>query len=617
MKRTKLLSCMVLLLCNLTGTAQTENPRGIYKMMTVDGNMGLVNAHIDQYKILTDSVTMNIVVYDNYFTFSKNQKVYDYTGKLPDDTEEKSEQIYDSDDKHFTLKWWAMDYGTPAPINPSNGWCIEHYQSGQFTANAKLVFETIMSPSQTDKQNPLFGTWRVLGILPNKVSEEAVSRLKEEYPQNERLYNRCFYIFTPSHIFNISNREIEGMTRTLDYGVYCKAKYMGKESVNDGTGDYPITWISENLLYMAISPKDSIQNVVMERATDNIPVYDRIAYWYVDRDFSWYLEAARTGNAESQFRVAMAYLGGKNVEKDVEKGMEWLRKSAEGGNKYAQYTLGYAHLIGDGVEKDVEKAYSWLLKAAEKGVPAAQFMVGCYYIDGMVVERDMEKAFEWMEESANREFEQAQLWMGYYYNQQNKYDKALFYFLKATEKGNAEAQNEVGVMYANGQGTEKDEAKAIEWYRKSAEQGYALAQSNLAYRYDNGDGVEKDTKKAFELYLKAAEGGDASAQNNVAWKFYTADGVEQDYDKAFYWAKKSVEGEDPYGYGTLGELYYKGCGVAKDKIKAFELYSKGAELGDTESMRMVAIMYKKGEGTKKDKDKAAYWQKKYEENKNK
>ena len=51
----------------------------------------------------------------------------------------------------------------------------------------------------------------------------------------------------------------------------------------------------------------------------------------------------------------------------------------------------------------------------------------------------------------------------------------------------------------------KDLKKAVEWYTKSAEQGNAGAQNNLGLCYDNGEGVAKDLKKAVEWYTKSAE----------------------------------------------------------------------------------------------------------------
>jgi len=46
-------------------------------------------------------------------------------------------------------------------------------------------------------------------------------------------------------------------------------------------------------------------------------------------------------------------------------------------------------------------------------------------------------------------------------------------------------------MYEKGEGVPKGAAKAVEWYRKAAEQGDANGQNNLGRMYDAGEGVPK------------------------------------------------------------------------------------------------------------------------------
>ena len=58
------------------------------------------------------------------------------------------------------------------------------------------------------------------------------------------------------------------------------------------------------------------------------------------------------------------------------------------------------------------------------------------------------------------------------------------WYRKAAEQNYAEAQNNLGVCYANGQGVAKDEVEAVKWFRKAAEQNYAEAQNNLGVCYD-------------------------------------------------------------------------------------------------------------------------------------
>ena len=69
------------------------------------------------------------------------------------------------------------------------------------------------------------------------------------------------------------------------------------------------------------------------------------------------------------------------------------------------------------------------------------------------------------------------------------YTKAVEYFQKSAEQGNAVAQCNLAQCYENGSGVTKNYAEAVKWYRKSAEQGYAAAQFNLGVCYDKGNGV--------------------------------------------------------------------------------------------------------------------------------
>ena len=57
--------------------------------------------------------------------------------------------------------------------------------------------------------------------------------------------------------------------------------------------------------------------------------------------------------------------------------------------------------------------------------------------------------------------------------------KAVELYTLAAEQGNANAQYNLGVMYAEGRGVPKNEQVAAAWYRKAAEQGHASAQQKL------------------------------------------------------------------------------------------------------------------------------------------
>jgi hypothetical protein len=61
-------------------------------------------------------------------------------------------------------------------------------------------------------------------------------------------------------------------------------------------------------------------------------------------------------------------------------------------------------------------------------------------------------------------------------------------------------------LYVSGQGVPENKVQAAFWYRKAAEQGEADAQYKLGLMYDLGRGVPRDIVEAYFWYALAAEG---------------------------------------------------------------------------------------------------------------
>ena len=119
---------------------------------------------------------------------------------------------------------------------------------------------------------------------------------------------------------------------------------------------------------------------------------------------------------------------------------------------------------------------------------------------------------------------------------QNDYEKAYTLFLEAANQGNAEAQNNLGVLIREGKGTSKNDAEAVSWFQKAADQGFADAQYQLGNMYENGLGVEQSYAVAAQWYKKSAEQGHASAQTNLAVLYANGQGVNQDIVLAYVWS---------------------------------------------------------------------------------
>ena len=103
------------------------------------------------------------------------------------------------------------------------------------------------------------------------------------------------------------------------------------------------------------------------------------------------------------------------------------------------------------------------------------------------------------------------------------------------EQGDADAQFNLGVMYANGRGVPEDDTEAVRWYRLAADQGNAAAQVNLGIRYDIGEGVPQDYAEAVRWYRLAANQRHARAQLNLGVKYRNGEGTPQDYVQAHMW----------------------------------------------------------------------------------
>jgi len=120
-------------------------------------------------------------------------------------------------------------------------------------------------------------------------------------------------------------------------------------------------------------------------------------------------------------------------------------------------------------------------------------------------------------------------WMG------GNRDDDDYYGLYLILAGYAPAQSNLDVIYDRGRGVPRNDAKAVQWYRKSAEQGDAEAQFNLGVMYDKGRGVPQDDAKAVKWYRRSAKQGFAPAQYNLGFMYVEGQSVSQDHVRAYMW----------------------------------------------------------------------------------
>lgn len=118
------------------------------------------------------------------------------------------------------------------------------------------------------------------------------------------------------------------------------------------------------------------------------------------------LEAAKKGDADSQFRLGTTYERGEGVRSDDREALKWYLLAAEQGHLQAQFYAGQSYYHGYGTAVDLSKAAHWYGKAAHQGDALAQFTLGAM-LEHDAAFRDLEKARYWYTRSALQDFDRA------------------------------------------------------------------------------------------------------------------------------------------------------------------------------------------------------------------
>jgi TPR repeat protein len=154
------------------------------------------------------------------------------------------------------------------------------------------------------------------------------------------------------------------------------------------------------------------------------------------------------------------------------------------------------------------------------------------------------------------------------------------------ERGDADAQKNLGKIYAKGESVKQDYALAARWYRQAADQGHAGAQAALGELYEAGRGVPQDNAEAAKWYLRAAEQGNVTGQYSLAVLYVLGKGVRADNLEALKWYREAANQGDDLSQYNLGMRYYEGSSVAADPVEAYKWLSLAAAQGVQDAVQV-------------------------------
>ena len=186
--------------------------------------------------------------------------------------------------------------------------------------------------------------------------------------------------------------------------------------------------------------------------------------------------------------------------------------------------------------------------------------------------------------------------LGKLYYEAGNFERVFKEFNESAKKGEAEAQYNLGVMYANGEGLPENNAEAVKLWLLAADQGYARAQYNLGVMYANGEGVPENDAEAVKWYRLAADQGVANAQFNLGFKNEEfLQGFEaykiRDFEKAFQFLSKAAENGNPVAQILLGSMYFNGDGVEKNSVLAYKWLTLGIYRWEPETPDYINMIY--------------------------
>lgn len=194
--------------------------------------------------------------------------------------------------------------------------------------------------------------------------------------------------------------------------------------------------------------------------------------------FNAKLIQALQGNAYSQFLVSNCYANGTGVQQNKELQMVWLNKASESGSRKAKYRLAQIYLNSNDM-KNVELGKQYLVELAD-----TNFKNAVNEIRKREEKENDAKIIKALIEQAEKGNVQANYELGHHYmngyKTRENIDRAVVYLSNASRNGNDKAQYELGIHYVTKTNSPSFKKKGLELLQDSAKQGNTSAKQALS-----------------------------------------------------------------------------------------------------------------------------------------
>ena len=279
-------------------------------------------------------------------------------------------------------------------------------------------------------------------------------------------------------------------------------------------------------------------------------------------------KAADQGDAIAMYLLGNAYASGTGTSRDEAKAKEMYAKfiavgeadsGENAGSGRIQAYLADCYAYGKGTEKNVDKAAAAAEKAASADLTVFDMVkLADSYVEGVFTKTDdtadTAEAADTTAAEATAEGETEAETPVIPAEAEELYAKALDSIKTLADAGNVKAKKALGDYYFNGYaGIAQDYAKALELYTEAGEKGDADAQAQVGYIYQYGCGVDPDYEKAMEWNNRAAQQGNAQGQAQIGWLYQQGLGVTQNLDEAGRWYTRAADQGNKWAEDRLAE----------------------------------------------------------------
>lgn len=260
--------------------------------------------------------------------------------------------------------------------------------------------------------------------------------------------------------------------------------------------------------------------------------------------YQWMSKAAEQGLPEAMCYLGNMYRAGYLVEKNFGKAFAWHLKAAKSDCAASEYAIACMYEEGEGVEQNTFRALRWCWKAALHGYAEAQLHLGIVY-ESTGKERHFHTAATFYQQAAQQKSAEAWQWLASLYEMgkgvKQDFEKAWECCLSAWEAGSEEAYKEAKRLLDEGL-AHPDVSVVMEWYRKCIDKGHKEMWYDLGKIYHEGKGIERNLKEARQCYLFAARTAHvAEAEYALGCMYERGEGVPANLQKAVCWYKEAAK----------------------------------------------------------------------------